>query len=321
MRPDTTFSNFIAPASRDLQSPKPPRPLHIKHARSESHNYLAIQNASAADLPPTKGIGYSMQRSESSPSVTPNQAGRFADRFPENRRESSPNLNPGKYVDRFPDQARAVSPDIVRYRAGSESIPSPSRRGRSPDRLRHGRFDKYGEVINSGNIHQSQSASYGVQSQSTKDRNAFQQQNPNNYAVQSPACSPSRLPIRKSNGSFSQGSDSNCSRQGRHSPTKTITLQDVKERDECIIEESPILPSVSEMKVKARSRSPMKKMFGENGWLGKTPNEAQEIYQKHGHKPKQSPSGGKEKPTMIGRLKNKLGEIVSFLFLSVLNLD
>lgn len=73
------------------------------------------------------------------------------------------------------------------------------------------------------------------------------------------------------------------------------------------------------MKAKARSRSPMKKMFGENGWLGKTPNEAQEVHQNHGAKSKQSPFGGKEKTSMMGRLKNKLGEIVSSLPVPLFN--
>jgi hypothetical protein len=85
------------------------------------------------------------------------------------------------------------------------------------------------------------------------------------------------------------------------SPTKT--LDDVEEHDESSID-SPLPPSLAEPK--KRSRSPMKKMFGEHGWLGRTPNEIQDI--KH---PKQSPSSGKEKTSIMGKLMTKLGEFVS----------
>jgi len=50
----------------------------------------------------------------------------------------------------------------------------------------------------------------------------------------------------------------------------------------------------------------MKKMFGEHGWLGRTPNEIQDI--KH---LKQSPLSGREKTSIMGKLMTKLGEFVS----------
>lgn len=56
----------------------------------------------------------------------------------------------------------------------------------------------------------------------------------------------------------------------------------------------------------------MKKMFGENGWLGQSPNEKIEI---KSPKKKLFPLGngdlqGRKKTTMMGKLKNKLEEIV-----------
>ncbi len=51
---------------------------------------------------------------------------------------------------------------------------------------------------------------------------------------------------------------------------------------------------------KKRSRSPMKKMFGENGWLGKSPNEMPDLGLR-----------SRKKIGMMEKLKNKFEEIVS----------
>ena len=51
----------------------------------------------------------------------------------------------------------------------------------------------------------------------------------------------------------------------------------------------------------------MKKMFGENGWLGKSPDEIQDVKLQV----KKAAVIQKDKSTMIGKLRNKLGEFVS----------
>ncbi len=50
----------------------------------------------------------------------------------------------------------------------------------------------------------------------------------------------------------------------------------------------------------------MKKMFGEHGWLGKSPDEVNT---------KTTPKPRKEKVSMMNKLRNKLGEIVRRPFL------
>jgi hypothetical protein len=256
-RPNTTFSNFIASARDELSSPKVPKPLHMKHARSESYKFIPAQNSSARRETPANQNGYPMQRSE-----------------------SSPNINPGRFIDQFPDEPRRVlSPDVLRFRAGSESVTTPGRRGRSPHRPRQ-QINNHGEVILPRNIYQDASSSSNV------------------VGYQSP--SPARMSNQqKLKDSFSQAQE--YGRQATRSPTRA--LDDVKEYDESVIE-SPVPPSLNEMK--KRSRSPMKKMFGENGWLGKTPNEIQDIKLES----KNVASPGKEKTSVMGKIKNKLGEIV-----------
>jgi len=106
--------------------------------------------------------------------------------------------------------------------------------------------------------------------------------------------------------SGSQDSLPNSAASGRaltRSPPKT--LDDVSEHDEsCIPEEtqSPYLHTP-----KKRSRSPMKKMFGENGWLGRSPDEVPQVKLRS----KKPSYPQKEKITMMGKLRIKLEEFVS----------
>ena len=56
----------------------------------------------------------------------------------------------------------------------------------------------------------------------------------------------------------------------------------------------------------------MKKMFGENGWLGQSPNEKPELKFQSKKSISQNNENlhGRKKITMIGKIKNKLEEIV-----------
>lgn len=101
------------------------------------------------------------------------------------------------------------------------------------------------------------------------------------------------------------------SRNHPQSPTKT--LANVPERDEFDFFPSKESLSPPPVPPKKRSRSPMKKMFGEHGWLGQSPNEkpAPKIQPKKSFVRTSGDLPGKKKPTMIGRLKSKLEEIVS----------
>lgn len=115
--------------------------------------------------------------------------------------------------------------------------------------------------------------------------------------------SPLRGPSRSGADYYGAHASTN-SRYGARSPTKT--LRDLVERDESYVE-SPELPRSP----KKRSRSPMKKMFGENGWLGRSPAEAQENVRQNQKAAAAASTPKKEKVSMMGKLKTKLGEFVS----------
>ncbi|CCU82231.1 hypothetical protein BGHDH14_bgh00412 [Blumeria hordei DH14] len=61
-------------------------------------------------------------------------------------------------------------------------------------------------------------------------------------------------------------------------------------------------PDLSQPK---RSHSPMKKMFGENGWLGQSPND----FQTRNSRQTSKSSWSKETTSMMGKLRNKIGEL------------
>lgn len=110
------------------------------------------------------------------------------------------------------------------------------------------------------------------------------------------------------------GSAQHTSASGRHSgKVPSQTLHDVAERDEYTAfnpetpsRSRPVSPTKSESP-KKRSRSPMKKMFGENGWLGRSPDEISDVKRQV----KRASAEQKDKPSMMGKLIHKLGEFVS----------
>ena len=187
------------------------------------------------------------------------------------RSESSPSLIQVRFE---AARERATSPDISAYYTediGQSSLPY---RGRSPSPSRSNR--KY--------EHFEKTPTYHDISESFLTR------------------SRSRSPVRRESNESAQHSV-----HGRYAgKTPVKTLDDVAERDENreydVFRESPIA-----RQPKKRSRSPMKKMFGENGWLGKSPDEIQDVKLQV----KKAAAIQKDKPTMMGKLRNKLGEFVS----------
>ena len=199
------------------------------------------------------------------------------------RSESSPNVSQLP----FPLRRNATpSPDIVEYYTEAGETSSPTPRGRQDSQDSNPRRD------------QSIGVKYASQSPSRRCQDYAQEL-------------PSRYPTRQSpQGSLSKGHAIN--RNLTRSPTKT--LDDVSERDEY----DDSLPNTSSRAPppnppKKRSRSPMKKMFGEHGWLGQSPDEkfdpklrSKKSFVTHmdfAHRPK--------KIGMMGKLKNKFEEIVS----------
>jgi hypothetical protein len=86
-------------------------------------------------------------------------------------------------------------------------------------------------------------------------------------------------------------------------------LADVSEREEFDnkVVGADLLENLPPSPPKKRSRSPMKKMFGEHGWLGRSPDELDAV----NIKSKKPSSGRKEKKSVMGKLKTKFEELVS----------
>jgi hypothetical protein len=192
------------------------------------------------------------------------------------RCESSPN------VSQLPCPSRrnvTLSSDILQYYTEPREADSPVRRGRSEDCTPRGGQD--------------------VVPLSPRRRHQ-------DYTQET-----SRSPTRRSpQASSSKGYTIN--RNFTRSPT--MTLDDVYERDEYddgipsrISKNPPPSPP------KKRSRSPMKKMFGEHGWLGQSPDEKPDpkLRSKKSFVTHMDFASRPKKIGMMEKLKNKFEEIVS----------
>lgn len=209
-------------------------------------------------------------------SIKPNGHGLY-------KSESSPNLSQPPFSSH---QDVATTPEILQYYMESRETGSPAPRGRQ---------DVHDSAIRGGQ-------NIGVKYASLSARQACQDNADERQ---------SRSPTRHSpQGSISRGYAVNRNLNRSRSPTKT--LEDVSERDEND-DDLANTPAPYPPKPNKRSRSPMKKVFGENGWLGKFPDEQPDPKQRSkntfvthmdfAHRPK--------KTGMMGKLKNKLDEIVS----------
>jgi hypothetical protein len=194
---------------------------------------------------------------------------------PLHRSESSPNVSQLPFA---PRHNATSSSDIFQYYTAAREANSPARRGRQVSK----------ECTPRGG--QNIGVQYGSLSPSRRSDSAQE--------------SPSRSPTQHvPQASLSKGNTTNRN----VARSRTETLGDVSERDE--FDDS--LPNRSSntgpsgystpSSSKKRSRSPMKKMFGENGWLGKSPDE----------KPDLKLPSKRKVVGMMEKLKNKFEEIVS----------
>jgi hypothetical protein len=253
----TTITDFMD--SNDLPSPNT-RASHTKNSRSEGNAMYMTQKTTPLNVPQSKSIGHTIQRSESSPPIGPHRS-------------------PQRHN-------RSQSPDISAYYAEDEESPYQTRRGRTPSRVAVGQGPQYRD----GNSILSRRAPLeGFTNQDLR--------------------SPPRLLLQKDEYRSSPKSAS-PSRYATRSPTKVMgDVSEDDEYDDRIINADPFL-SPTPSSPKRRSRSPMKKMFGENGWLGRSPNEAQE----GNFQSKKSSHGRKEKSSVMGKLRTRIEEFVSTPF-------
>jgi len=129
-----------------------------------------------------------------------------------------------------------------------------------------------------------------------------------NYTARLQSRSPSRSLIQNGN---QNSSTSVIDRRLAKSPTKT--LEDVYEKTEPRIQH----PNSPINQPQKRSRSPMKKMFGERGWLGRSPDELEEVRRRATNisslRQDTSTGSSQKKTGIYGKLKSKLEELVSFV--------
>jgi hypothetical protein len=270
--PQTTFSDFME--SRSGVPNSSPRVAHAKNSRSESNATYMIENPSPNRSPPSKLIGHSLKRSESSPNITPRIFQAHRDRTP--------------------------SPDMLAYYDEVEDVASPIRRGRSPSRASSRPTQYYPQSYNLGAYPHRHHQDSSKESHSSSHPSA----NPDPTYRHRHGASMESHPSRHQSGTqdFLPNSAA-CGRGLTRLPPKT--LDDVSEHDESCIYEEPQSPYLHTPK--KRSRSPMKKMFGENGWLGRSPDEASQVKVRS----KKPSYQQKEKITMMGKLRIKLEEFVS----------
>ncbi|RDL37355.1 uncharacterized protein BP5553_04788 [Venustampulla echinocandica] len=195
------------------------------------------------------------------------------------RSESSPSIPPLRFQARG-DEGRGSEP--TEFADEDNTLESPTRRGPDDRDYRSRRYRVEGAPL------------------------SFPSRSRHGLAI-SRSPSPTRSNIR------SPGDESsNRSSRGRQqtiSPPKP--LDDVFETDE--IDARRVAAAMSPLvdPIPKRSRSPMKKMFGDHGWLGQSPDELKEVKvrtKKSSLDRRDDSINRQKKPGMMGRLKNKFEE-------------
>ncbi|KAF5870397.1 uncharacterized protein Bfra_009783 [Botrytis fragariae] len=289
----TTMTDFMH-IDENVRPASSPSLGHVKNSRSVGH---AANNKDILMAPQhsSHGHGHGLQRSGTSPSITPL---RFA------AREDSPAPDHRAYhagVD-------SISP-ILQNAFATQSLPNRGRiatleRSRLPvDKSARDQFPQ----SSSSPVHQA-ARSYQRSSRSPvrmssgehrkQSSRSFDEDVPDGRG-RSATYSPVRKAVKSSESSesYSSTASTTINRQMTRSPTKNLV--DVAEKDEPDFHGQDLLP----ISPKKRSRSPMKKMFGEHGWLGSSQNEVQPsvLCSKSTQKVDRP-----KKPGMMEKIKNKL---------------
>ncbi|CAD6449173.1 2889ec46-e7e6-4db9-bf8f-75ef9ce4748e [Sclerotinia trifoliorum] len=251
---------------------------HVKNSRSVGHT---TNRSDPLAAPQYSSHGQGLQRSGTSPSVTPS---RFV------AREESPNPKHQAYH----ADVDSISP-ILNNAYPTQSLPHRGRaatfeHSRTP--LRKGSQERFPQPSRSPA--RKPSGDHRVQPSQTSDE----------AGPDGRGRSATYTPIRKemnsnySNESYSSSASTTINRHMTRSPAKNLI--DVTEQDEPNFES----PDMLLMFPKKRSRSPMKKMFGEHGWLGSSPNEV--IPSVLSSKSATQKIDKPRKPGMMEKIKNKI---------------
>jgi hypothetical protein len=208
------------------------------------------------------------------------------------RSESSPRLNSGRSPERH---NRSPSPGISGYYAEDEASAAPAHRGRSRSRNPVGRDHP------------------------RHDDNAFStpsRQRPANTSTTEDFCSPAHVQSQSHGSNRFPPRSSSPTRPSTRSPTRILDRVSEHAEYSSKLNETDLSGNQTPSPPKKRSRSPMKRMFGEHGWLGRSPDELQVGK----HSSKKSSAGRKEKSSVMGKLRSKIEELVSVVIIIARNL-
>lgn len=291
----TRITDFMYHKYDDVRPASSPNLGHTKNSRSVGYS---TNRGDLLTAPECSRHGHGLQRSGTSPSVTPL---RFA------AREESPSPDHQAYY----ADVESISP-ILQTADSTKSLP---RRGRAatlePSRMPVHKGSQERVLQSSSSpvrqaVHPRQSHS-PIRKMSGDHHLQMLQKSSDEELADSRGRSATYAPVRKqtnsdySNESYSSSISTTINRQMTRSPPKNLV--DVAEQDEPILE-SPDIP----ISPKKRSRSPMKKMFGEHGWLGSSPNEIIPALQNSKSAQKMDKP---KKPGMMEKIKNKIEGFVS----------
>ncbi|KAG4032920.1 hypothetical protein MFRU_006g03780 [Monilinia fructicola] len=276
----------------DVRPASSPSLGHVKSSRSVGH---ATNRSDFLTAPQYSNHGYGLQRSGTSPSITPL-------RFAACKESPSPDYR-AYYAD-----VDSISP-IPNEAYPSQSLP---RRGRAatlePSRIPVRKESREKIPKSSSSPVRQAVRDYPRTSRSPvrKISDDHRTQQPSHSSDEELADGPGhsakyaldrkQTNSNYSNESYSSSSSATINRQMTRSPTKNLV--DVAEQDEPSFE-SPDLP----ISPKKRSRSPMKKMFGEHGWLGSSPSEVLPTLQSFKSVQKLDKP---KKPGMMEKIKSKI---------------
>lgn len=289
MRPNqltinSKFGSVVRPPNPYQFEPDTPH-INVQH-QTKITDFIKKHGSSPIPLPSSR-LGHT-KKSNSEGNAVPNTQTSEASCTPSEtpilhalhryRSESSPNIPPLRFAER---RDPGSSPTSQSYHGVGDDFAFPNHRLPTAAQHNNPYIQDYGSSV--------------VSRRATQD-----------YATERLDRSLSQLPIHQSHGK--NASNSVNGRYQANSPTKI--LDEVFEKDEA---EEEYLESPASSPPK-RSRSPMKKMFGENGWLGRTPAELEDVkvrVKKASSRKDESTGSPQKKTSMMGKLKNKIEEFVS----------
>ncbi|KAF7861990.1 hypothetical protein EAF04_007870 [Stromatinia cepivora] len=287
----TTMTDFMH-IYDDVRPASSPSLGHVKNSRSVGHT---TNRSDLLAAPQYSSHGHGLQRSGTSPSVTPS---RFA------AREESPSPKHRAYY----DDVDSISP-ILNNAYPTQSLPHRGRAAtleHSRISLRKGSQEQFPQPSSSPVRQAARDCPQPSRSPARKpsgDHRVQPSHSSDEAVLDGRGRSATYTPIRKeinsnySNESHSSSASTTINRQMTRSPAKNLI--GVTEQDEPNFESPDLLP----ISPKKRSRSPMKKMFGEHGWLGSSPNEViPSVLSSKSAQKMDKP----RKPGMMEKIKNKI---------------